>query len=99
MTKRKNKVAGYLRAVKLIDGGMTQYQACATAGISRMTFNKYRDMFGDEIKPNVVEILPKEQVQVKEDIVADSKKLQKLIEENSIMERNLALKKQLGLIQ
>jgi hypothetical protein len=98
---RKNKVAGYLRALDLMNKeGLTQYKACEKAGISRMTFNKYRDMLGDQVAPNKVEVLPKETAPVKATKAPkEVSELQKLIEENSVMAENLRLKKELGLIQ
>lgn len=94
--RKPKKIAGYLRALEMMGRGMSQYEACDKAGISRMTFNKYREMFGEEIAPNKVEVLPKEKAPVK---VAQKSRLDQLIEENNVMERNLQLKKELGLIQ
>ena len=92
---RKMKVAGYLRAVELMNkDGLTQYEACQKAGISRMTFNKYREMLGEEIAPGKVEVLSKEAPKKPE----KKSELQKLIEENAVMSENLRLKKELGLI-
>jgi ACT domain-containing protein len=94
---RKTKVAGFLRALELMNkDGLPQYEACEKAGISRMTFNKYRQMFGDKVSETQIEVLPKETSQVKEK--KGKTELERIIEENSIMERNLQLKKELGLI-
>lgn len=98
MTKPKlNKVAGYLRALELMNKqGMSQLEACKVSGLSRMTFNKYREMLGDEVAPNKIEVLPKSVPVIK--APKKSGDLDSLIAENTIMERNLQLKRELGLL-
>lgn len=96
--RKPKKIAGYLRALEMMRKGKTQYEACRTAGISRMTFNKYRDMFGDEIAPGQVEVLPKEDKKVPVVNAVSDTTMSKLIEENAILAENLRLKKELGLL-
>lgn len=78
----------------------TQIRACEIAGITRMTFNKYREEFGDPIKgtSHLFEVAPVEKTTAKSTPAAKSG-LEKMIEENAIMAENLRLKQQLGLIQ
>lgn len=98
--RKPKKIAGYLRALELIKKGAPQYEACEKAGLSRMTFNKYREIFGDEIAPNLVEVLAPETrtIAVKTAPVVESS-LDKIIRENAAMVENLRLKRELGLIQ
>ena len=96
---RKTKVAGFLRALEMMEKqGMSQYLACERAGISRMTFNKYREMFGDKLSDTQIEVLPKDFPETKLGI-KKTETLELLTKENAIMERNLQLKKELGLLQ
>lgn len=95
--RKPKKIAGYLRALEMMEKGASQYEACFKSGISRMTFNKYREMFGDEIAPNKVEVLAKN-VPVIKAMLKEEQTLDQLIKENAVMERNLQLKKELGLL-
>lgn len=94
---QNKKIAGYIRAKKLIDAGATQTDACAEAGISRMTFNKYRNLFGDEVSENLVEVLPKEKkaapVVERRQSMSD---LDRLKEENAALAEQLKLRQELA---
>ena len=95
---QKKKIAGYIRAKRLMDSGKTQTEACKTAGISRMTFNKYKDLFGDVI-PNTedkIEVLPKQSTI---DLIEGKGKNKELSELERIQKENAALQEQLKLRQ
>lgn len=101
--KNYRKVAGYMRAVRLMkDKGMTQLEACEVAGISKITFNKYRNELGDEIAPGKIEVLPKE---IKNDstntssqpkgLSVTSSDLDKLLAENAALAEQVKLRERL----
>lgn len=94
---QKNKIAGYIRAKKLIDSGKTQFEACKTAGISRMTFNKYREMFGDAISETQIEVLPQDkQVPRSAPGVESKSDLDRILAENAALEQQLKLRAELA---
>lgn len=94
---QKKKIAGYIRAKKLMDTGVTQAEACKLSGLSRMTFNKYRELFGDAISDTEIEVLP--QVKNKESLIIPSQPAQTVVSSDleRIMAENAALSEQLKL--
>lgn len=98
MNIRKSTLEKYVKAARMMKNGVTQTKACETADISRMTFNKYRDMFGDEIAPNKFEITPIEakKVPVKEVMAETTSDLELLLKENAALAEQLKLRQELA---
>lgn len=97
---QKKKIAGYVRAKRLMDQGKTQTEACQIAGLSRMTFNKYKEMFGDIIPgTDQIEVLPKQEKTVPVSMVTGkdyTSDLERLKEENTLLQEQLKLRQELA---
>lgn len=98
---RKGVIQKYFKALRLMkEQNKTQQEACQTAQISRMTFNKYRDMFGDEIAPGKFEVpteLKTTQVKTKEVPAKETQSdLERLLAENAALQEQLKLRQELA---
>lgn len=98
---QKKKIAGYIKAKKLVDGGMPQLEACKKSGLSRMTYHKYSRLFGDVLPNDQIEVLP----QNKENLDKPTSQpktpevhsdLDRLIAENAALAEQLRLRQELS---
>ena len=94
---RKEKLAGYLRALKLMslvnpntNKHYTQLEACNTAGLSRMTFNKYRELMGDTLLSETTIELP-----VKKEVAKPTvSEIDRILQENNALDEQLKLRQE-----
>lgn len=101
---QKAKIKQFHQAVQLMKRGKTQLEACDIAGISRMTYNKYREQFGEEIAPGKYEVLPPVETAPKEDKpvievrgdIGHMSDLERLQLENAVLMEQLRLRQELA---
>jgi hypothetical protein len=96
---QRAKLKQFHQAVTLMKRGKTQMEACSIAGISRMTYNKYKDMLGEEIAPGQYEVIPEAPVAAKKDTVTSKQEISQMSDLDRLQLENAALLEQLKLRQ